>query len=237
MSDKPLIDEIDIECFDILHLQAEKIKIAEVFQAFAEIKEPTFCQKVAFQYRLNDACNLFAHYYDIIADLLQHVSLLSEKFQTEILPPFIQNRIDAIMAEMEKNNPELSTEERGVVIGALFAPGGEFDGLYVVNDENQPIVNELWLAKYMNHCEAEGYPFRIKAEFTDEMMVDMDEIYETDTLSAEEKQRQIQKLFDPNGKYAGFLEKAYDKQVEKYVSLQKKSEPESEFEFEPESES
>ena len=223
MSNKPLIDEIEIECFDVLHLQAEKIKIAEFFQAFEEIKEPTFFQKVAFQYRLNDSCNLFAHYYDIVADLIQHVSLLSEKFDTEILPPFIQCRIDAIMAELEQNNPELSAEEQGVVIGALFAPGGEFDGLYVLNKDGKPIVNEIWLAKYMNYCEEQGYPFRIKGNFTEEMIEDMENIYATEELSSEQKQEQIEKLFAPDGKYSGFLEKAYNSQVEEYIKFQDKA--------------
>jgi hypothetical protein len=129
--------------------------------------------------------------------------------------PYIQARINAIMAEQERLNPDMSSELRTVIFDALFAPGGEFDGLYFYNKQGKLMMDEGWLLGYMTECQEQGLPITINADFTPEMQEDMLAIRQLD-ISREEKDARILALFSDGGKYEGFLDKTFDEQIAQY---------------------
>jgi len=212
---KLFIDSVDLNDYEAIQLQAEKIKVAELFQAYEEIVCPRIFHKLAYRYKLDDIMDTLAVYYELLADLAHKTAELSQDLGQINLPPYIQARIDAIMAEQEQNDPNMSEAKRSVIFDSLFAPGGEFDGLFVYNSNNEPIIDETWLENYIAQSEKSGMPIQIKVEFTDDMLKDIEDIKQQN-LSSSEKEERISALFSENGKYNNAVQLAYEQELEQY---------------------
>lgn len=217
MDDKKLfIDSIDINNYDTIQLQAEKIKVADLLQAFEELEQPHIYHKLAYRYKLDEIMDDLAVYYEIVADLAYKVAELSKAFDQITLPPYIQARINAIMEEQEQLNPNLSEAQKGEIFDALFADGGEFDGLFVYDENGKnPEINNEWLEQYIEESENKGMPIKIQVEFTEEMLKDIEAIRQQG-LSPVEQERQISALFSIGGKYNNALQTAYEEELENY---------------------
>ena len=211
---KLFIDSLDLEDYETIQLQAEKIKVADLLQEYEEIESPQAYHKLAYRYKLDEIIDTLADYYEIVAAIAQKTADLAQSFNRTSLPPYIQARLTAIMTEQEKIDPNMSEIKRGVIFDALFAPGGEFDGLY---KENSLEIDNDWLANYAEKCEQEKKPIEIKIEFTNEMLEDIG-LIEKEDISNEEKDTKIRSLFAEGGKYEDALQAAYEKEVELYNS-------------------
>lgn len=213
--DKLFIDSIDLNDYDTIQLQAEKIKVADLLQAYQEIADPRAYHKLAYRYRFDNIMDSLAVYYEMIADLAHKTSELVQSFNQVTLPPYIQARVNAIMAEQERKDPNMSEAKKAIIFDALFAEGGEFDGLFIYNENDEAQIDESWLNHYIARSEEKGMPIQLKVEFTDDMLKDID-VIQQQKLSAVEKEAKISALFSEGGKYNDALQLAYEKEVESY---------------------
>lgn len=214
------VDSVNIDDFDALHIQAEKIKAADLFQAFEEINDSRMYHKLAYRYQLDNMIDLMAVYYELVSDLTKKTVAFAKRLQFQILPPFIEARINAIMANELEIDPNMPMEKRTRILDALFEPGSEFDGLFLHDETGKPYVDEKWLQEYIEKSEAADMPIRINIQVTEEMAKDMDEIDKM-SISAEEKEQKLAELFDDGGKYDGALEASYNSQLESFEKKQK----------------
>ena len=214
-NNKLFIDSINLNNYEIIQLQAEKIKVADLLQAYEDIEAPSIYHKLAYRYRLDEIMDTLAVYYEIVADLAHKTSELSQSFNQVNLPPYIQIRINAIMSEQEEKDPNMSETKRGVIFDALFALGGEFDGLFISNDKSEFAIDNDWLENYITKSEQDGRPVQIKIEFTEDILKDIESIEEDDISNAEKEER-IALLFSKDGKHNNALQMAYEKELEQY---------------------
>ena len=197
------------------HVQGMKVKVADLLKEYHEIKVRRIYHKIAYRYEIDAIIDKVANYFDEAARIGEEaLSFIQSNGMASLdnLPPVIIDRISEIIAAFSEDNPNMSATDNTALIGALFAEGGEFDGL--INDDKT--VNREWLDKYLsdpNHLpDKHG-----NVHLTQEMEDDLAEIESRSGLTQDQKDDIFSELFHEGGKYEGYIQKDGTTDVTKIV--------------------
>jgi hypothetical protein len=187
-----------------LHVQAMKVKVADLLREFQEIRERRIYHKIAYRYEIDSIIDKVANYFDEAAKIGDEaMTFIQQRGLANMadFPPIIKNRIAEIVAAFAEDNPSMTAADRTALIGALFMDGGEFDGL--INEDQT--INQEWLDKYL--ADPNNLPeYYNDVPLTEEMMRDMDAVYSRTDISQEEKENLFSSYFHPGGKYDGYIQ-------------------------------